>query len=62
LVGTLHSSCGFAGNLNGGQEKGDEHADDGNDDEKFDESETSFSGAIYCVPLIRAAIARLRLT
>ncbi len=40
VVGTLHPSCRFSRGLNGGQQQGDQHADDGNDDEKFHEGET----------------------
>jgi len=39
VVCALHSSCGFACCLYGGQKKGDEHADNGDNDEKFDEGE-----------------------
>jgi hypothetical protein len=37
VVRTLHSAGGFASRLNRGKQHGDENADDGNDDEKFDE-------------------------
>jgi hypothetical protein len=49
IVGAGHSPCGFAGCLNGGQKKGDEHADDGNDDEKFNERE----GEAAKLPILR---------
>jgi len=39
IIAALHSSCGFACCLYGRQQKGDEHADDGDDDEEFDEGE-----------------------
>jgi hypothetical protein len=40
VIGTLHSSCGFSGCLYSRQQKGNQHTDDCNDDEKFDESES----------------------
>ena len=40
VIGTLHSPSGFAGCLYGGKQKGDQHSDDGDDDEEFDEGET----------------------
>jgi hypothetical protein len=36
MVGALHSSCSFASLLNGGQQQGNEDADDGDDDEQLD--------------------------
>jgi hypothetical protein len=39
MVETLHPSGGFAGSLNGWQQESDQHADDRNDDEKFNECE-----------------------
>jgi hypothetical protein len=42
LVGALHPPCGFSGGLHRWQKKGNKNADDGDDDKKFDESETSF--------------------
>jgi hypothetical protein len=41
VVGTLHSSCGFTGGLHSGQEQSNENADNGDDDEEFNEGETS---------------------
>ena len=41
VVTTLHPPCGFACRLYGGKQQCDEHADDGDDDEQFDERETS---------------------
>jgi hypothetical protein len=53
MIGALHPSCGFAGRLDSGQKKGDEHSDNRNDDEQFDKGESV---------LVRAAIRRLRMT
>jgi hypothetical protein len=43
LIGALHASRRFPGSLNCRQKKGDEHSDNRNDDEKFDERETSLA-------------------
>ena len=40
IVGALHSSGGFSCGLDGGQEQADQDADDGDDDQKFDEGES----------------------
>jgi hypothetical protein len=40
MVAALHTSCGFACCLNGGQKKGDQHSDNRNDNEKFDKSKS----------------------
>jgi hypothetical protein len=40
IVGAGHAPCGFAGGLDCGQKKSDKHADDGNDDQEFDERES----------------------
>jgi len=40
VVRALHPSCGFAGCLHGGQQKSNQHADDGDDDEEFDKRES----------------------
>jgi hypothetical protein len=37
IVCATHSSCGFAGGLNGGEQEGHEDADDGDDDEQLDQ-------------------------
>ena len=39
VIGALHTPCGFASGLNGGQKKGDQNSDDRDDDKKFDKSE-----------------------
>jgi hypothetical protein len=39
VVAALHSSCRLTGGLHSGQEQGDENADNGDNDEKFDERE-----------------------
>ena len=39
MVRALHSLCSGSCGLHGGEKKSDEHADDGNDDKKFDEGE-----------------------
>jgi len=41
LIGTLHSSGGFARSLNCGQQERDQNSDDRNNDKKFNESESS---------------------
>ena len=46
VVRALHSSCGFAGRLDGRQQKSDEHADDGNDNEEFNKSERLFASQV----------------
>jgi hypothetical protein len=51
VVGALYLHCGFAGSLHGRQQKGDQHSDNRNDNEKFDKSKSV---------LVRAAIVRLR--
>jgi hypothetical protein len=40
FVDALGASCGFAGGLHCGQQKGDQHTDNRDDNEKFDKSET----------------------
>jgi hypothetical protein len=40
VICTTHSSSGFAGCLDGRQEKGDEHSDNRNDNEKFDKGKS----------------------
>ena len=40
IIGTVHSPCGFASSLDGGQQKSDQDANNGNDDKKFDKSES----------------------
>ena len=46
VIGALHPSGGFASGLHGRQEKCDEHADDGNDDEEFDEGESAIASGV----------------
>jgi hypothetical protein len=41
MVGACHPPCGFASGLDGGQQQSDEHADNGDDDEEFDEGESA---------------------
>jgi hypothetical protein len=36
VVGALHTPSGFTGGLNGWQEQGNQNADNGDNDEKFD--------------------------
>jgi len=43
VIGALHPPCGFPGCLNGGQQQGDQHADNGNDDKKFNERKSTLS-------------------
>jgi hypothetical protein len=49
VAAARHLPCGFAGGLDCGQKKGDQHADDGNDDEKFDKRE----GKAAILPILR---------
>jgi hypothetical protein len=44
MVGTLHSPRRFTSRLNGRQKKGDQNADDRNNDKKFDERKASKAG------------------
>ncbi len=41
VVDALRASCRFAGRLHGGQQQGDQHANDRNHDQKFDQRETT---------------------
>jgi hypothetical protein len=43
VIGALHTASGFTGGLHCGQKQGNQNADDGDDDEKFDEGETVFN-------------------
>ena len=48
IVTALHSSSGLSCGLDGGEEQGDEHAYDGDDDEEFDEREGSRVADFVC--------------
>ncbi len=41
LVDAFRPAGGFASGLDGGEEQGDEHANDGDHDQQFDERETT---------------------
>jgi hypothetical protein len=41
FVGTRRTPCGFTSGLNGRQKKGDQNADDRNDNEKFDKGKSA---------------------
>jgi hypothetical protein len=45
-VATLHSSCCFPCGLHCRKQEGNQYADDGNDDKKFDESEAYSTGLV----------------
>ena len=49
VICTLHLSSGFSSRLHGGQQQGDEHTDNRDDDEEFDESKSS-SGNVFAAP------------
>jgi hypothetical protein len=44
IVDTLHPTRRLTGGLHSGQKQGDENADNGDNDEKFDERETELYG------------------
>jgi hypothetical protein len=46
VVGALHSSCCLAGSLHCREKQGNQYADDGNDDKKFDQRESYSTGLV----------------